>query len=205
MPKKDPRVAVYISNAHAFARPILRHIRTLVHKSCPGATETIKWGFPVFEYHGILCGMAAFKQHCTFFFWKAALLSDPHGILEKRERTAMGQFGRISQISDLPAVASLRNFVRQAAILNEGGIKTPKKPAPAKAQRLIIPPAFKSALKKHKRADANFKDFSYAHKKEYCAWIAEAKREETRERRIATAIGWIAKGKGRNWKYENSR
>jgi uncharacterized protein YdeI (YjbR/CyaY-like superfamily) len=205
MQNKDLRVDAYIANAAGFARPILRHLRTLVRESCPEGTETIKWGMPSFEYNGLLCGMGAFKRHCTFFIWKAAHLRDPHGILEKKERTAMGQFGQITVLGDLPADKYIKDFIRQAVILNEKEIRAPKKPAPDNKKLLIVPPAFKTALKKNKNALGVFERMSPGHKREYCEWIAEAMREETRQKRIATAIAWIAKGKGRNWKYERKQ
>jgi uncharacterized protein YdeI (YjbR/CyaY-like superfamily) len=204
MVKNNPRVDRYIKDAAEFARPVLRHLRRLVRHACPGATENIKWGMPAFEYHGILCGVGAFKRHCTFYIWKAAHLRDPHGILEKKERSAMGQFGQIMRLVDLPADKYITDFIRQAALLNEQGIRVLKSISPSKKKPLIVPPFLQKALKKNKKASTQFDNFSYGHKKEYIAWIAGAKRTETRDKRIATAIRWIADGKGRNWAYEKN-
>src|SRR5262249_40188000 len=118
MPKTDPRVDAYISKSAGFARPILTRLRRLVHRGCPDVVETIKWGMPSFEHHGILCGMAAFKEHCTFGFWNRAL-----EIAVPSARNAMGQFGRITSVTELPPDGVLVGYVREAARLNETGQK----------------------------------------------------------------------------------
>jgi uncharacterized protein YdeI (YjbR/CyaY-like superfamily) len=200
MPKTDPRVDSYIDKAAPFARPILKHLRKLVHTGCPDVEETMKWSMPSFTYKGILCGMAAFKEHCTFGFWKHDLVVGNTGA--PRAEEAMGSFGRITELSDLPGNEVLLGYIRKAAELNDAGIK---KPAPSKKPReeLKIPSSLLAALKKHKGAWEIFEGFSYSHKKEYVEWIMEAKREETRDKRVASAITWIAQGKSRNWKYAN--
>ena len=99
MGKKDPRVDAYIERSAPFAKPILKHLRKIVHRGCPQVEETIKWGMPHFDYKGILCGMAAFKAHCAFHFWKGELVMGD----SNRANEAMGQFGRINSVKDLPA------------------------------------------------------------------------------------------------------
>src|ERR1051326_3458971 len=74
MGKKDPRVDAYIEKSADFARPILNRLRKLVHAGCLQVVEEIKWRCPHFMHHGMLCGIAAFKEHCTFGFWKASLM-----------------------------------------------------------------------------------------------------------------------------------
>lgn len=203
MQHTDPRVDAYIAKAAPFAQPILQHLRALVHKACPSATENIKWGRPFFEHQGILCAMSAFKQHCSFMLWGASLLSDPHKILQKEEDSGMGQFGQLTSINDLPADKILIAYIKEAAALNEQGIKARAKPAVKKDKKeLEIPDYFQKALAKNKKAAATFADFSYTNQKDYVEWITEAKTETTREKRIATAIEWLAEGKNRNWKYE---
>lgn len=198
MPKIDPRVDAYIAKAAEFARPILKHLRGLLHAGCPEVVETMKWSFPHFEHHGVLCSMAAFKQHCAFGFWKGKLfLPKEHDGGEN----AMGQFGRISSIGDLPAKKVLLGYIKQAVKLNEEGIKAPKAPKKERAA-LVVPPYFKAALKKNKKAQTTFDNFSPSHQREYVEWITEAKQEATRQRRLETAIQWLAEGKSRNWKYE---
>jgi len=195
MAKKDPRIDAYIAKSAAFAQPILRHLRQLVHQACPEVVETLKWGHPAFDYEGILCGMAAFKEHVTFGFWKHALVLGQAG-----ERTAMGSFGCITQVSDLPAKSVLTRYVKKAMALNEDGItveRVVKKRAP-----IAMPAGFAKALAKNRKAKAAYEEFSPSCQREYLEWIVEAKREATREQRIATAIEWIAAGKRRNWKYE---
>ena len=202
MGTKDPRVDAYIERSRDFAQPILKHLRQLVHRGCPEAEETIKWGFPHFDYRGIMCAMAAFKEHCAFGFWKRSLLTDPGKRLHKTGEDAMGHLGRITSLSDLPSDALLLRYITEAARLNEKGIKVKKAPRPAAPQRLVVPPPFRAALKRNKRALAAFTGMSRSHRKEYCEWVREAKTDATRELRIATAVAWIAHGKARNWKYE---
>src|SRR4051812_1257596 len=124
MVKKDPRVDAYIAKAQPFAQPVLNHLRKLVHTTCPQVEETIKWSFACFDYKGIFCSMASFKQHCTFGFWKTALLKDPKGILDSKNE-AMGSLGRITGMQDLPADKIIIDFIKQAMVLNEQGVKLP--------------------------------------------------------------------------------
>lgn len=202
MPTTEPRIDAYIEKSAAFAKPILQHIRKLVHKACPGIEETIKWGMPFFDYKGAsVCNMASFKQHCTFGFWKASLMKDPEGLFNKNGKNAMGQFDRITAVKDLPADKILIAYIKEAASLNDKGVKLPPKPKTT-VKDLPVPAELSAALTKNKNALAVFEKFPPSHKKEYIQWIMEAKTETTRDKRIATAIEWIADGKGRNWKYE---
>jgi len=146
----------------------------------------------------VLCSMAAFKQHCAFGFWKGKLFL-PKG--DELDKNAMGQFGRITSIDDLPTKKVLLGYVKQAVKLNEEGVKAPKPPKKEKA-KLVVPPYFRAALKKNKKAQSAFVNFSPSHQREYVEWITEAKQEATRQRRLETAIEWLAQGKSRNWKYE---
>lgn len=195
---KDPRVDAYMTKARPFAQPILRRIRAAVHKACPAAAETIKWGMPAFEYKGPLAGMAAFKGHCTLGFWKASLMKTvPTG----RRDEAMGQFGRFESIDDVPAEAALIRMVKEAAAINDAGLKVRRRrSAPKPAPK--APPYLLAALKKNAKARAGWRAFPPSHQREYIQWISEAKTAETRARRLATAVSWIADGKGRNWKYQ---
>ena len=203
MAKKDPRVDACIAKAADFAKPILRHIRKLVHTACPEVEETIKWQFPTFMYKGMLCGMAAFKNHCTFGFWKHELLFGRDGYAKRADEGGMGQFGRITQLSDMPKDAVLLRQIKQAMRLNDEGIKVSSRAKPKARKPLAVPAFFREALKQNKKALAAFDGFSYSHKKEYVEWLTEAKADETRNRRLATTIEWLAQGKSRNWKYMN--
>jgi uncharacterized protein YdeI (YjbR/CyaY-like superfamily) len=196
MGTRDPRVDAYIRKSAEFARPILARLRDDVHTSCPDVVETIKWGMPAFEYEGLLCGLAAFKGHCTFGFWKHALVVGD----EAKADEAMGSFGRITSVSDLPTRSIFRRYVRKAMRLNEQGVKVPREKA---RPRKPIPmhPELRRALRANRKASATFKAFSPSHQREYLEWIAEAKQDATRARRIAQAVGWLAEGKPRNWKY----
>jgi uncharacterized protein YdeI (YjbR/CyaY-like superfamily) len=200
--KQDSRVDAYIANAPDFAKPILNHLRQLVHTACPDVEETMKWSRPSFLHHGILCGVSAFKHHCAFGFWLYEL------VLDQADKGAakwdgMGQFGRITSLADLPSDQQLLAYIRKAVQLNESGAKRPAALRPAAKRELIVPDYITTALKKNKKALAAFEAFSYSHKKEYVQWITEAKREETRQKRIQTMLAWLTKGKSRNWKYEN--
>ena len=201
MNNRDPRVDTYIAKSAPFAQPILTRIRAAVHKGCPDVQETMKWSFPHFDYKGMLCGMAAFKQHCTLGFWKASLLKES-GVTAKSAE-AMGQFGRITSVDDLPSEKELVALVRQAAQLNVEGVKVARQPKTPKPMPKA-PPAFLKALRANGKAKTTYDALSPSHRREYLEWIAEAKTDATRDRRIATTIEWLAEGKSRNWKYERA-
>jgi uncharacterized protein YdeI (YjbR/CyaY-like superfamily) len=198
MPTIDPRINAYIEKSADFAQPILVHLRKLVHKACPDIVETMKWSMPHFDYKGVVCHMAAFKKHCAFGFWKQSLMETD---AFPKNKTAMGSFGRITSLKDLPSDKVMIGLVHQAIELNEKGIKTPQK-KPTEKRELVVPDILKNALAKNKKAKERFDNFSYSHRKEYVEWITEAKTEPTREKRLATTIEWLAEGKSRNWKYE---
>ncbi len=201
--KTDARIDAYIEKSATFAKPILQHIRALVHQACPDATETIKWGMPFFEYKGIICNMAAFKNHCSLGFFKAGLMKSA-AELQANNSEAMGHLGKITSLQDLPSDEVLTGYIREAATLNETGVKkaTPKKTAEKK--ELVIPKEVTEALESNAEAKNTFNNFPYSHKKEYVEWITEAKTEATRTKRIATMLEWLEEGKSRNWKYERS-
>jgi uncharacterized protein YdeI (YjbR/CyaY-like superfamily) len=194
MGRRDPRVDSYIRQAAEFARPILEEIRTRVHAACPGVDETIKWGVPHFDYRGPLCRMAAFKQHCTFGFWKDALMVADQA---ERGREAMGR-GRITRTSDLPPARVFREHVRKAMALNENAVKVPRR---APRAEVPVPKYMADALARNRKARETFGRFPPSHRREYVEWIADAKTEPTRMRRLDQAIAWMVEGKPRNWKY----
>jgi uncharacterized protein YdeI (YjbR/CyaY-like superfamily) len=196
MNHKDPRIDAYIAKAAPFAKPILMHLRKLVHAGCPDVEETVKWRNPSFSYKGLLCGMAAFKEHCAFGFWKHALVVGDEG-----EREAMGSFGRITSLDDLPPDRTIIGYVKKAAELNDAGVKVARVSKTPKAP-IRVPADVSAALKKNAQARRHFEAFSPSHRREYLEWITEAKTDATRQKRLVTAIDWIAEGKGRNWKYE---
>jgi uncharacterized protein YdeI (YjbR/CyaY-like superfamily) len=200
MSKKDERVDAYIAKSADFAKPILTHLRRLVHGACPEVEENIKWGVPAFEYKGPMCGMAAFKQHCTFGFWKYSLV-----VGKEVGDDAMGNFGRITALEDLPSARTLSGYIRKAAALNENGVKVPRKPSAASKKPLVVPKDFVLALKKNAAAKKHFDALSKSHKREYVEWVTEAKTDATRQRRLQTSVEWITEGKSRNWKYMPSR
>jgi uncharacterized protein YdeI (YjbR/CyaY-like superfamily) len=203
----NPKVDAYCAKVQPFAQPILAHLRALVHKACPEVEETIKWSRPFFQYRGaILCNMSAFKEHCSFGFWGeeiGAVLREAAVLKEG----GMGSLGRITSLADLPSDKQMLGWIRQAAAFVDSGQYT----SPIAARHKVVkqkpsldtPAEFKAALQRNKKAAAVFAAFSPSCKREYVEWIAEAKRQETRDKRIATAVKWIAEGKQRNWKYQN--
>lgn len=198
----DPRIDKYIEASADFAKPILNHLRTLVRQACPEVEEKMKWSFPHFDFKGPFCSMAAFTQHCAFTFWKAKLMPDPHNLLQEREEKAMGHFGRIRSLQDLPSDIIILKYLGAAMKLNEAGIKlTAKKLTEKEKKELTIPAGLKEALSSNPKASETFEKFSYSNRKEYIMWISEAKTEATRQKRITTAVEWMAEGKSRNWKY----
>lgn len=195
----DPRIDAYIARQADFARPILEHLRAAVHAACPQAEETMKWSMPHFLYKGqMLAGMAAFKAHATFGFWRAKEVLGETGA----ERDAMGQFGRLTSVADLPAPEVLEGLIRQAVALTDSGPR-PARPKAAPKPELETPRELESALDSNPAARAAFEAFPPSGRREYVEWVVEAKRPETRDKRIAQAVEWMAEGKRRNWKYEN--
>lgn len=202
MAAKDKRVDAYIAKSADFAKPILTHLRALVHKACPDVVETIKWGFPNFDYKGVFCSMAGFKQHCSFGFWKASMMDDPKGLLKPNDEGSMGNFDRITSLKDLPSDRDLIGFIKQAVELNDKGVKRKVTVTPKGSKTIATPAYFQKELNKNKLANETFKNFSYTNRKDYITWFEEAKTEETKNKRIAQAIEWIQEGKGRNWKFQ---
>jgi uncharacterized protein YdeI (YjbR/CyaY-like superfamily) len=199
MGKRDPRIDAYITKAGDFAKPILKHLRELVHSACPDVEETMKWSHPHFVRKGILCNMAAFKQHCAFRFWKNSLVVGK----AQGEEGAVSRFRRITALSDLPSDRILIGYIKKAVQLDEEGIKPSPRSRPTEKKELIMPDDFRETLAKNKKAQATFENFSYSHKKEYLDWISEARKAETRQRRIETALRQMGEGKSRDWKYQN--
>lgn len=195
MPAIDPRIDAYIAAAPAFAQPILQHIRAVIHQACPQVEETIKWSRPHFQYKGMLCQMSAFKAHCALGFWKGKLL------FPESPQEGMGHFGRITAITDLPSEKALGDIIRQAMKMNDEGEKAPAHERPA-ARALEVPQAMQTALAANAQAQASFDKGSASFRREYVDWVAGAKTEATRSRRLQQAVEWLAEGKARNWKYE---
>jgi len=192
----------YIAGAAAFAVPILQKLQAAVRQACPDVEETIRWSTPHFDHHGILMGMAAFKHHVSVSFWRGREMSDPEDVLEVMGRTGVGVM-RIERLADLPTQSVLVRYVEEAMRLNEAAASAPRKTAKKKAAKrsVRVPADLAAALKKSRKAATTFDGFSYTHRKEYVDWITEAKRDATREKRVAQAVAWMAEGKPRNWKY----
>ena len=198
---QNKRVDAYIAKTAPFAQPILQHLRELVHTACPEVEESIKWGHISFGYHGrILSGMAAFKGHATFGFWHQEMKN----ILARdgfKTGDAMGLMGRITRLADLPADKILLRYIRTAVELHDSGAAA--RPAAKPKAPLKTPPDLARALKTNPKAAGCWAGFSPSARREYIEWITEARRPETRTKRLETTLEWLAAGKARNWKYEN--
>lgn len=199
MATKDPRVDSYIAESAEFARPILKHLRKVIHQGCPTAVETIKWGCPFFDYHGLLCGLAAFKAHCSMFFWRDI---DVERWLPKTNSAGagMGQFGKLTSLADLPKDSVLLACVR-AAVEQRNAPSSKTKRARKPGKELPVPADLKTALTANAKAATTFKNFAPSQRRAYLDWIADAKQPATRKKRLQTTIEWLAEGKPHNWKY----
>ena len=201
-----PAVDKYIASTPAFAQPILTHLRELIHKTLPEVEEAIKWGHPFFMYQGLMLGnIAAFKQHCSLGLWGSDVAEKlrTDGLYD---RDAMGVLGKLTSVKDLPSDRELAKYFRTAAAAIDTGARTknysrPKSDAPKPPPQ--VPAALSAGFKKNKAAASQFSAMPAGAQREYCEWIAEAKRNETRDKRVVMAVEWIAQGKRRNWKYEN--
>ena len=190
VPNKDPRIDDYIARAADFAGPILIRVRKLIHRACPEAEETIKWGVPFYTYKGILATTPAFKKHCAVIFWKGKLILGKDRV----------KYRRLTSLAGLPNDKTLLGYIRKAIELNEAGTKTPAR-RKTRAGEIPVPDDFVAALGKNKKSRATFETLSPSHRREYTEWITQAKRAETRARRIKAAIEWLSAGKSLNWKY----
>ena len=201
MDNKNPHIDLYIEKAAPFAQTVLRHLRQLVHKTCPEVVENVKWGMPSFEYKGLWCGFASFKEHCTFGFWKAGIMKDSQVLLGKASKAAMGNLGRITSMKDLPSDKIIIGWLKESMKLNDEGIKVPKDVTKHEKKVIITPKWFIEAVKKNKKAWTTFDNASQSFKKEYVQWVTEAKTDETKDKRLKQSIEWMVEGKHRNWKY----
>ena len=198
MAARDPRIDAYIAQAAPFAQPILGHVRSRVHATVPDAVETLKWSCPAFTVDGkILLMMAAFKAHAALNFWRGQELRG-----SQSSDDAMGQFGRLTALGDLPDDDALDALIVEAARLAATA------PAPRKVKHDPKPaaslhPDFAAALDAHAGAKATLDGFSPSARRDYLDWISEAKQDATRHKRIATAVEWLAEGKKRHWKYQD--
>ena len=195
MASRDPRIDAYIAKSADFAKPILEHLRNVAHAACPDVEESIKWSCPHFLYQGkLMCSMAAFKQHCSFHFW--------HGkdVVGETDKEGMGQFGKLTSIKELPSKKELIAYVRKSIALREAGV-TRQRAIPKRKPPLKLPDDFAALLKNRTASRKAYEAFSLSAQREYVEWITEAKTDATRQKRIATALEWLAEGKHRNWKY----
>ncbi len=203
MGKREKGIDAYIAKSADFAKPILTHLRELVHKACPDVEEKLKWSCPHFDYKGPFCNMAAFKNHCAFGFWKGTLIPELKGKLTQMGKTTMGHLGQLKSLKDLPSDKVLLGYIKKAAELNDKGVKAPARTKTGeKKEETAVPDELLAALKKNKKALEVWKAFAPSKVREYADWIADAKTEDTKKKRVETAIEWISEGKSRHWKYQ---
>ncbi len=203
MENLNPAVTAYIAKSADFARPILDFLRKLIHNTCPGVKEDIKWGTPHYSYNGDhLVMMAGFKKHCSFSLYKAEMMKDKAIQDSIKEGRKFGYMDKLKDMSDLPAEKILVAYLKEAMAINARGISKPKPVKVNPVAAIEAPKEFMDALKKNKKALSVFESKSATFQKEYIKWIAEAKTDETRNKRIEQSIGWIEEGKGRFWQYQ---
>ena len=200
-PKRSPKVDAYAAHIEDFAKPVFAHLRALVHATCPEAVEEIKWGNPHFDYKGdMMCIFAAYKKHCSFTFYKDALMDDARLKANDGMPAASRFMGKLTNVADLPSDRELTAWIKQAMSLNERGLKLPAR-EPKSPKVVGIPAAFAEQLKAAPKIRKIYESKSASFQKEYNVWIGDAKTDATRDRRIEEAMEWIAEGKGRFWKY----
>ncbi|MEO7192229.1 MAG: YdeI/OmpD-associated family protein [Vicinamibacterales bacterium] len=198
---RDQRVDRYIDKAAPWARPLLELLREAVHAGCPEAQETIKWSVPHFEYKGVFCSLAAFKQHARLHFWKTSLLRSE---LSAAGQAALDQLDRMTTVDEVPNHKTLVTLVKAAARLHDAGVKVVRTRPVAKPP-LVVPPFFKAALAQVPAAKAAFDEFSPSHRREYLEWVTEAKTQDTRDRRMAKTLEQLSGGKSRHWKFQRAK
>lgn len=198
----DTRVDAYIEHAPEFARPILVKLRELVHIACPDVTETIKWGVPAYEYEGILAIMASMKRHAVFNLWKGELIPEVKELYSEKFSMAMGTFGKITSVDDLPPDDKIISWIHAAMDLNERGVKLPQRSRTDPKPEAEVPDDLVAALEQNEPARLTFEGFPPSHRRDYVEWITEAKTGATRQKRLTQAVEWMAEGKHRNWKYD---
>lgn len=201
MSQFNPAVDAYIAKSADFAKPILEYLRKLIHDTCPEVEEVVKWGYPHFDYKGdMMLILAAFKNHCSFSLYKAELMSDAKLLESVKAGQRMGYMDKLKSVSDLPAKKVLVAYIKEAMALNEKGIKKVR-PKSDKPKVPDVPDYLDAALAANKKAKAVFESKSDSFRKEYIAWITDAKTEATRQKRMEQALEWIAEGKARFWQY----
>lgn len=193
---RDARIDAYLDRAQPFAQAILTRVRERVHAVLPEIEETVKWSAPAYTLGGkIILITAAFKSHAAINFWRGQEIRDG------ANEDGMGQFGKLKSIGDLPPDGELDALIRKAAELAHSAPtprKTKHQPKPAPEMH----PDFAAALDRSAKAKAALESFPPSARRDYLEWVADAKQDDTRAKRIATAVEWLSEGKRRNWKYE---
>ena len=201
MPGFNPKVDEYIAYSEDFAKPILEHLRQIIHDTCPDVEEVIKWAIPHFDYKGdMMCILASSKKHCSFSLYKAELMTDPEIVESVKAGKKMGYMDKIKSLSDLPSPEILAGYIREGMTLNERGIKKVVQRS-VSTKEIEVPDYFSEKLAANPKAKEIFEGKSASFRKDYLVWIIDAKTEATRQKRMDESLEWIAEGKGRFWKY----
>ncbi len=200
MKNYNSKVDDYIAKSADFAKPILNQLRQLIHETCPDVDEDVKYGTPHYSYKGdYLCMMGAFKQHCSFSLYKAELMKDPKIQESVKAGKKFGYMDKLKDVSELPSEKVLVAYLKEALELNANGFAKPKPVKEKSTTELVTPQAFIDALQRNNRANTVFESKSPSFRKNYILWIADAKTDETRNKRIEQSLEWIAEGKDRFW------
>lgn len=203
MKNANPKFGEYIAKSADFAKPILTHLRQLIHDTCPDVDEIMKWSIPHFDYKGeMMCILAAYGHHCSFTFWKADLMSDQKLRKNVDPKQPLGYMSKLTSLSDLPSDAGLIAYIKEAMALNENGVKLVIKRKTEAPAVIEVPDYFAEKLAANPVAKEIFESKSASFRKDYLVWIIDAKTDATRQKRMEESLEWIAEGKGRFWKYE---
>lgn len=198
-PDAPAKFDAYIEKCPDDRRPIMEELRKIVHSADSRIMEDWKWQAPCFNHEGLVCWIANFKGHVGINFFKGALIEDTFGLFEKTQQendkgNRMIHFHSLDDINNKAIIA----YVKEGIQLNEQGIKVE-----VKKKVMETPDYFQEALNQNTAALKVYQNFTDAQRRDYIEWLVEAKREATRDKRMAQAIEWIAEGKVRNWKYMN--
>lgn len=202
MPGFNPKVDEYIAYSEDFAKPILEHLRQIIHDTCPDVEEVIKWSIPHFDYRGdMMCILASSKKHISFSLYKAALMADPKIVESVKAGQKMGYMDKIKSLSELPSVEVLTGYIKEAMLLNEKGVKI-SRPKTETVSEIEVPDYFMEKLVANPQALQVFESKSPSFRKDYLVWITDAKTEATRQKRMEESLEWLSEGKSRFWKYQ---
>lgn len=177
----------YIAGKEAWARPFLTKLRQLVLTANPKMEQEWKWKAPAFTHHGIVCLLWGFKAHVSLTFSDGNLLDDPNQVFDDCGGNEHNRALKLRAGDTIPE-KQIVAWVKSACEINEKGLKPKAKQAAPKAKAVTVSADFDKALKKNKAVKEFFDSLSPSCKRAYTEWVDEAKREETKLKRIAKGI-----------------